>query len=63
MAMFRNKNFTKRDYDCTNVVACESEFAPNENYVLTSHEELNSMLKSSIQPLFIENGVQFYGYM
>lgn len=63
MAIFRNKNFTKRDYEATNVVACQAEFAPDANWVLTTHEELNAMLRSPVQPLWIERGVQYYGYL
>lgn len=63
MTMFRNKHFTKRDYECTNVVACLAHQAPNENYIPTTHEELNAMLKSPVQPLWIEGGVQYYGYL
>lgn len=63
MQMFRNKHFTKRDYECTNVVACLAESAPNVNYIPTTHEELNAMLRSPIQPLYIEAGVQYYGYL
>lgn len=63
MEMFRNRHFTKRDYECTNVVACLAESAPNENYIPTTHEELNAMLRSPVQPLYIEGGVQYYGYL
>jgi len=61
--LFRNKNFVKREYECTNIVACIAENPPNENYVETTHEELNGNLSSPLVPLWIENGVQYYGYL
>ena len=63
MNIFRNKNFTKRDYECTNVVACLADSAPDENWIPTSHEELNAMLRSPLQSLYIEKNVQYYGYL
>ncbi len=63
MNMFRHTGFTKRDFETTNIVACLAETAPNENYVPTTHEELNTMLRSPLQALWIENGVQYYGYL
>ena len=61
--LFRNKHFMKRDYESTNVVACISALAPDENWIPTTHEQLNAMLSSPVQPLWIENGVQYYGYL
>jgi hypothetical protein len=61
--MYRNSHFVKRDYEATNVVACIASAAPNENWIPTTHEELNAMLRSPLQPLWIESGVQYYGYL
>ena len=63
LQMFRNKHFTTRDYETTNVVACLAENAPNENWIPTTHEALNAMLRSPVKPLWIEGGVQYYGYL
>ena len=57
MKTFKNKNFTKRDYECTNVVACVAETAQNDNYV-----EADPAIIEHLAKLWIENGVQFYGY-
>ena len=58
MKTFKNKNFTKRDYECTNIVACVAEIAPNNNYIECDPFELEHLEK-----LHTENGVQYYGYM
>lgn len=55
---FKNKNFTKRNYECTNVVACVAETAPNANYVPAD----DSILEGLTQ-LWIEGGVRYYGYL
>ena len=33
MTTFKNTNFTKRNYECTNVVFCQAETAPDANWV------------------------------
>ena len=33
MKTFKNRNFTKRDYECTNVVACQAVSAPSADWV------------------------------
>jgi len=58
MKTFKNKNFTKRDYECTNIVACVAETAPNDNWIESDPSILEHLAK-----LHTENGVQFYGYM
>jgi hypothetical protein len=61
--MFRNRHFVKRDYEATNVVACLAASAPDENWIPTTHEELNAMLRSPLQALEITAGVHYYGYL
>lgn len=58
MAYFRNKNFTKRDYECTNVIACVADSAPNENWISADESVINNLTQ-----LWIENGVRYYGYL
>lgn len=33
MKTFKNINFKKRDYECTNVVFCKAEYEPDANWV------------------------------
>lgn len=56
--IFKNKNFIKRDYECTNVVACISENAPNENYVPAEEKIL-----AGLTQLWVQDGVRYFGHM
>jgi hypothetical protein len=58
MKTFKNKNFTKRDYECTNVVACQAEKPPDENWIECSEEILEKL--TSLQ---IVAGVRYFGYL
>ena len=66
MNMFRHTSWTgtkSRNYECTNIVSCLAESAPNEHWTPTTHEELNALLRSPVDLLYIEAGVQYYGYL
>ena len=56
--VFVNRHYTKRNYECTNVVACVAEKAPNENWKLADLAALNGL-----QPLWIEGGVRYFGHL
>lgn len=58
MKTFKNKNFVKRNYECTNVIFCIGKEAPNDNWV-----ETEESIPKNMQSLWTENGVQFYGHM
>lgn len=58
MKTFKNKNYSKRNYECTNVIACQSETAPNENYIECNESELNGLTQ-----LHTIDGVRYYGYL
>lgn len=58
MDTFKNKLFTKRDYECTNIVACVAEQAPSEHFVPADESVLNGLTK-----LGIERDVAYYGYL
>jgi hypothetical protein len=62
MATFRNKHFTKRDYEATNIVACVSASAPNDNYVPADDSILFGLTSLWLERV---NGqeVRFYGYL
>lgn len=61
MATFKNKNFVKRDYEATNVVACVADEAPAspDGRWVASHDAL----VVGLTPLWIESGVQYFGHM
>lgn len=60
MKTFKNANFTKRNYECTNVVACVAAEAPNDGitWIETSEVEV-----SGLDRIFIRAGIQYYGYL
>ena len=60
MKTFKNKNFTKRDYECTNIVFCQSEIAPNENWIECDEKEIQELKCSQ---LYTQAGVKYYGYL
>lgn len=64
MKTFKNKNFTKRDYECSNVVVCQSEKAPNANWIEVDVKVISEM---NLQSLGSEtaNGIdtKYYGYL
>ena len=57
MTTFKNKNFTKRNYDCTNVVFCQAEQAPNDNWIACDESEINC------DQLYIMDNVRYFGWM
>jgi hypothetical protein len=66
MPVYRNRLFTKRDYECTNVVACEAPQRPetsDDRWVLTT----GRLQLEGLDHLYTEtaNGqaVRYYGYL
>ena len=58
MNTYRNTNYTKRDYDTTNVVACVADSAPGPTWELCDAEILNGL-----QSLWVQAGVRYYGHL
>ena len=64
MKTFKNKHFTgKRNYECTNVVACQSTSAPDDNWI-----ECDDSILSKLQKLWIgynadNQPVQYFGWL
>lgn len=59
MKTFRNANFTRRNYECTNIVACVAEQAPKDGRTWI---EVSDAGITGLQPLMIIAGVRYYGY-
>jgi hypothetical protein len=55
---FKSKNWTSRNYECTNVVACQAEKAPNDNWI-----ECDEEILSKLNMLEICAGVRYFGYL
>ncbi len=60
MKTFKNKNFIKRDYECTNVVFCQGESAPNDNYIEVDELDLDLF---NGQHLYTQANVRYFGYL
>lgn len=60
MTTFKNNNFTKRNYESTNIVFCQSYVAPDNSF--TECDELEIYLLKCCH-LYTENGVRYFGYM
>lgn len=59
MKTYRHIHWTgKRDYECTNVCACQAEAAPNAYWI-----EDAAAIAPNMTRLWIECGVQYFGYL
>ena len=61
MTIYRNANYKVRDYEATNIVACIAEDGrkPDGEYWV----EATKYVLSGLTPLWIQNGVQYYGHL
>lgn len=59
MTTYRNKHFTQRDYECANVVACESDKPLDQS----DWEECSPDELRGLTPLWLEADVRYYGYL
>ena len=58
MATFKNKNYDKKDTkNCTRVVFCEADKAPDENWVKCNPKE------NTLTQLYMQTGVRYFGYL
>jgi hypothetical protein len=62
MNIYRNKNWTERSYECTNIVACQAEEPPADHWQLVSHE-IGLTLLHDMTLLQIIGDVSYYGYL
>ena len=60
MTTYKNINFTKRDYEATNIVFCQSEIKPDQNWVECDELEIEIM---NCNQLFIQNDVRYFGWL
>ena len=58
MKTFKNTKPTKRDYECTNVVACSAESAPSADWV-----ECDESVLANLSPLYTQAGVRYFGWL
>ncbi len=62
MATFRNIHYTRRNYECTNKVACVAEEAPDGNWIPCDISELVP-LDSLYTEISDGKTVRYYGYL
>jgi hypothetical protein len=62
MNVYRNTRYAMRNYECTNVVACVADKKPSPQWAECSETEAETILEK-LTPLWIENGVRYYGYL
>ena len=62
MYTYKNKAFTKRDYEATNIVFCQSEKEVNlPNWALCDEKEIEAM---GCHQLWVEqNGKRIFGWL
>lgn len=64
MAIYRNTRFTERNYECTNLVACETveeDATIPEGYELA--DAAFCAYARNLTPLWIEGGIRYSGYL
>jgi hypothetical protein len=59
--IYRNRNFTKRNYELTNVVACSPVDAGA--VIPPNYDQADASLIANLTPLWIEGGVRYYGWL
>ena len=55
---FRNTAWTHRNYECTNLVACQATVAPGPKWIETDSSILDGLTK-----LHSQAGATFFGYL
>lgn len=65
MKVFRNKAYMERDYECTNVIYCESEENPDPAKWVEEHESTirHFVNNHAGTHLYTQAGARYYGYM
>jgi hypothetical protein len=58
MKTFKNKNYTARDYEITNVIFCKAGQAPNDNWIECDESQIGNC-----RQLYIQGGVAYFGYL
>lgn len=58
MKTFKHSKPVKRNYECTNIVACQAESKPAGDWVECDESELDSLTQ-----LWTERGVRYFGWL
>lgn len=57
MKTFKNTQYKNINTELSNIVFCQSETAPNENWTEVDETENN------LNQLYMQNGVRYFGYL
>ena len=60
--VYKNKRFKKRDYDATNIVACQP-IDGGTAFISEDYEPAPDSILDGLTKLWIQGGVQYYGYL
>ena len=60
MKTFKNRNFVKRNYETTNLVFCQAEIAPNENWIECESFEIDLL---GCSKLYLSDNVRYFGWL
>jgi len=55
---FRNAAWTRRDYECTNIVACQAPVAPGPKWI-----ETDSSILAGLTQLHAQGGATYFGHL
>lgn len=65
--VFKNKNFKKRDYECTNLVYAVGEKQPEGDFWVETKEfeTVNNDIEfaTNTTSLYVSNGIRYFGYL
>lgn len=62
MKYFKNAQFEKRSYYCTNIVCCKAETKPNDGIDWRECDE-SEVEKMNLTQLYIQAGIRYFGYL
>ena len=60
--VYRNRKFKKRDYECTQIVACQP-IDSGTAIIPEGYDPCPSDILVGLTPLWIQGGVRYYGYL
>lgn len=67
MKTYRNLNFTKRNYECSNVVACQTALVPGADGRLPGStavwQESHESILNGLESLWLQSDVRYYGWL
>ena len=67
LKVFKNKNFTKRDYECTNLVYAVGETQPEGDFWEETKEfesvDNDIEFATNTTSLYVSCGIRYFGYM